>query len=131
MPGNQHQTETKTVLVVEDEPRVRRFSCRIFASLGYHVLEAENAEIAMGMLVDLHDQIDLVFSDIVMPGNSSGRDLGQHVQSNYKGIEVLLTSGFENTKRTSPPGEQHKELPVLKKPFSKDDLICALGELSA
>ena len=131
MPVNQSQTDTKTVLVVDDEPRVRRLSCRIFASLGYHVLEAENAEIAMGMLMDLHDQIDLLFSDIVMPGNSDGRDLGQHVKSNYQSIEVLLTSGFENKKRTSPPGEQHKELPVLKKPYSKEDLISALEELSA
>lgn len=131
MPCNQSQAETKTVLVVEDEPRVRRFSCRLFASLGYHVLEAENADIAMGVLVDCHNEIDLLFSDIVMPGNSNGRDLGQHVQANYQNIEVLLTSGFEKTKPNSASGEGYKELRVLKKPYSKEELVSALGELSA
>lgn len=131
MSGNQNQTDRKTVLVVDDEPRVRRFSCRLFTSLGYHVLEAENAEIAMGVLVNFHDQIDLLFSDIVMPGNSNGRELGQHVRTNYQSINVLLTSGFEKTKPNSRPGEDHDELPVLKKPYSKEDLISALGELSA
>lgn len=131
MPCNQSQAETKTVLVVEDEPRVRRFSCRLFASLGYHVLEAENADIAMGVLVDCHNEIDLLFSDIVMPGNSNGRELGQHVQANYQNIEVLLTSGFEKTKPNSASGEGYKELRVLKKPYSKEELVSALGELSA
>lgn len=131
MPCNQSQAETKTVLVVEDEPRVRRFSCRLFASLGYHVLEAENADIAMGVLVDCHNEIDLLFSDIVMPGNSNGRDLGQHVQANYQNIEVLLTSGFEKTKPNSASGEGYKELRVLKKPYSKEELVSALGELWA
>lgn len=131
MPCNQSQAETKTVLVVEDEPRVRRFSCRLFASLGYHVLEAENADIAMGVLVDCHNEIDLLFSDIVMPGNSNGRELGQHVQANYQNIEVLLTSGFEKTKPNSASGEGYKELRVLKKPYSKEELVSALVELSA
>jgi len=129
MPENRSHAETKTVLVVEDEPRVRRFSCRIFASLGYRVLEAENAAMAMNMLVDSHDEIDLLFSDIVMPGDSNGRDLGQHVQTNYHRIKVLLCSGFEKAKPNSPDEKGDKELPVLKKPYSKEDLVYALGEL--
>ena len=129
MPENQNKTESKTVLVVEDEPRVRRYSCRIFASLGYHILETENAKIAMDVLVDYHDEINLVFSDIVMPGDNNGRDLALHVQANYKSIEVLLTSGFEKTTPNSAQGEGN-QLPVLKKPYSKEDLVSALEELS-
>jgi DNA-binding NtrC family response regulator len=128
MPENQNKTETKTVLVVEDEPRVRRYSCRIFASLGYHILEAENARMATDILVDCHDEINLVFSDIVMPGDNNGRDLVQHVQANYSHIKVLLTSGFEKTMSNSTQ-EEHNQVPVLKKPYMKEDLVAALEEL--
>jgi DNA-binding NtrC family response regulator len=128
MPENQSKTETKTVLVVEDEPRVRRYSCRIFASLGYHILEAENARMATDILVDCHDEINLVFSDIVMPGDNNGRDLVQHVQANYSHIKVLLTSGFEKTMSNSTQ-EEHNQVPVLKKPYMKEDLVSALEEL--
>jgi DNA-binding NtrC family response regulator len=128
MPENQNKTETKTVLVVEDEPRVRRYSCRIFASLGYHILEAENARMATDILVDCHDEINLVFSDIVMPGDNNGRDLVQHVQANYSHIKVLLTSGFEKTMSNSTQ-EEHNQVPVLKKPYTKEDLVSALEEL--
>lgn len=128
MPENQSKTETKTVLVVEDEPRVRRYSCRIFASLGYHILEAENASMATDILVDCHDEINLVFSDIVMPGDNNGRDLVQHVQANYPHIGVLLTSGFEKTMSNSTQ-EEDNQVPVLKKPYTKEDLVSALEEL--
>ncbi|MEO2180883.1 MAG: response regulator [bacterium] len=128
MPENQSKTETKTVLVVEDEPRVRRYSCRIFASLGYHILEAENARMATDILVDCQDEINLVFSDIVMPGDNNGRDLVLHVQANYPHIEVLLTSGFEKTMSNSTQ-EEDNQVPVLKKPYTKEDLVSALEEL--
>ena len=128
MPENQNKTESKTVLVVEDEPRVRRYSCRIFASLGYHILEAENASMATDILVDCHDEINLLFSDIVMPGDNNGRDLVQHVQASYPHIEVLLTSGFEKTMSNSTQ-EEDNQVPVLKKPYTKEDLVSALEEL--
>ncbi|MBT6665664.1 MAG: response regulator [Gammaproteobacteria bacterium] len=128
MPENQNKTESKTVLVVEDEPRVRRYSCRIFASLGYHILEAENASMATDILVDCHDEINLVFSDIVMPGDNNGRDLVQHVQASYPHIDVLLTSGFEKTMSNSTQ-EEDNQVPVLKKPYTKEDLVSALEEL--
>jgi|TARA_B100001105_G_C22383034_1_gene440548 DNA-binding NtrC family response regulator len=129
MLENQSKTEAKTVLVVEDEPRVRRYSCRIFASLEYRILEAENARMAMDILEDCHDEINLVFSDIVMPGDNNGRDLVLHVQANYPRIEVLLTSGFEK-KMSNSTQEEDNRFPVLKKPYSKEDLVNALEELS-
>jgi len=129
MPENQRNLGIKTVLVVEDEPRVRRYSCRIFASLGYHTLEAENARTAMDILLDCHDEIDLVFSDIIMPGDNNGRDLVQYVQENYLDIEVMLTSGFEKT-TSDATQENNSHLPVLKKPYSQEELVSALEKLS-
>jgi DNA-binding NtrC family response regulator len=83
---------------------------------------------ATDILVDCHDEINLVFSDIVMPGDNNGRDLVQHVQANYSHIKVLLTSGFEKTMSNSTQ-EEHNQVPVLKKPYTKEDLVSALEEL--
>tara|TARA_B110000503_G_scaffold84765_1_gene128962 strand:- start:1174 stop:1563 length:390 start_codon:yes stop_codon:yes gene_type:complete len=129
MPELQNTVGIKKVLVVEDEPRVRRYSCRIFTSLGYHVLEAENAREAMDMLMDYHDDINLVFSDIIMPGDNNGRDLVEHVQENYPHIEVMLTSGFEKNLPSAATQDKDNQPPVLKKPYSKEELESALENL--
>ena len=128
MPEHHNTDGIKKVLVVEDEPRVRRYSCRVFTSLGYHVIEAENAKEVMDMLMDYHDDINLVFSDIIMPGDNNGRDLVEHVKENYPHIEVMLTSGFEKT-LTSAAQDKDNQLPVLKKPYSKEELESALEKL--
>lgn len=128
MPESRNNVGIKKVLVVEDEPRVRRYSCRVFNSLGYHVLEAENARQAMDMLMDDHNDIHLVFSDIIMPGDNNGRDLAEHVQANYPHIEVMLTSGFEKT-LAGEAQDKDNHFPVLKKPYSKKELESALEKL--
>ncbi|MFT7685189.1 MAG: PAS domain S-box-containing protein [Candidatus Azotimanducaceae bacterium] len=122
--------ELKTVLVVEDEPRVRRYSCRTFRSLGFHILEAEDASRAIAILEARHKEIDLVFSDIVMPGNLNGRDLAQHVLENYPDLKILLTSGFEKIADGSK-SQENNLLPLLKKPFSKEDVSTMLIKISA
>ncbi|MFT7687631.1 MAG: PAS domain S-box-containing protein [Candidatus Azotimanducaceae bacterium] len=117
--------EFKTVLVVEDDARVRRYACRTYVSLGFHVLEAEDASRAMAMLATHHEEIDLLFSDIIMPGNINGRDLAQHVLAEYPDIKVLLTSGFEKI-AVGSTSQDDSQLPILKKPFSKEDLSAML-----
>jgi PAS domain S-box-containing protein len=117
--------DVKTVLVVEDDSRVRRYSCRAYISLGFNVLEAEDASRAMAMLVTHHEEIDLLFSDIIMPGNINGRTLAQHVLAEYPDIKVLLTSGFEKI-AVGSKSQDNSLLPVLKKPFSKEDLSTML-----
>ncbi|MDH3664697.1 MAG: PAS domain S-box protein, partial [Alphaproteobacteria bacterium] len=83
----------ETVLVVEDDPRVRQVTIQRLQTLGYSVLEAENGHAALDVLKEA-PAVNLVFTDVVMPGGMSGSDLAEKVHRLYPGIKVLLTSGY-------------------------------------
>lgn len=122
-PDNALPTGTETVLVVEDREGVRRFACRTLNRLGYQTFEAEDAIAALSVLDEQQD-IDLLFSDIVMPGENSGRDLARIVAEEHPLIRVLLTTGMEPNKAAEPSEED--EFPVLAKPYSAEDLAHAI-----
>jgi len=129
-PGRgQHQAlkGSMTVLVVDDEPRMRRLASRILCELGYHVLEAENAADA-ARLLEKDDSVALLFTDVVMPGEIDGRTLGQWARRQHPGLKVLLTSGFpvQLPEEAVPGGEV---LPFLRKPYSKQQRQAALESL--
>jgi len=79
------------VLVVEDEPLVRMIAVEFLASIGYSVLEASNAEEAIDALMD--HPVDLVFSDVQMPGIMDGNELAEWIEINFPNVPVVLTSG--------------------------------------
>ena len=83
----------ENVLVVEDEARVRRMTVARLQNLGYRVLEAANGPAALACL-DAHPEIDLLFTDIVMPGGMSGTELAQQARVRRPGIHVLFMSGY-------------------------------------
>ena len=111
---------SETVLVVEDEPRIRRFAVRCLTDLGYRVLEAENATAALEIL-ESGASIDLLFSDIIMPRGVTGRELANIVTKSYPGLKVQLASGFNEDVAGEIPKDDMR-LPVLKKPYSKEQL---------
>jgi CheY-like chemotaxis protein len=120
-------TGSITVLVVDDERRMRRLASRILSELGYRVLEAENAADA-ARLLEKDDSVDLLFTDVVMPGEIDGRTLGQWARLQRPGLQVLLTSGFpEQLPDEAVPGSE--VLPFLKKPYSKEQLQEAVETL--
>src|SRR3954470_22315987 len=82
----------ETVLVVEDDPRVRRLAVRRLAGLGYRVLEAADGPAALGLLGV--DAIDLWFSDMAMPGGMTGADLVRRARERRPGLPAVLTSGY-------------------------------------
>jgi len=84
---------TETILVVEDDADVRSFASSVLSQLGYTVLEAANGTAALEIL-ETGKNIDLVFSDIVMPGGIMGQTLGDRVHIGYPGVRVLLTTGY-------------------------------------
>ena len=83
----------EVVLVVEDEPRVRQVTVQRLETLGYEVLEAESGPAALDRLAD-SSAVDLVFTDVVMPGGMTGRDLAEEIRERYPQIKVMLTSGY-------------------------------------
>ncbi|PWB63499.1 MAG: hybrid sensor histidine kinase/response regulator, partial [Bradyrhizobiaceae bacterium] len=115
------------ILVVEDNPAVRQVVTLQLAELGYHVVEAQNGEGALGIL-ERGEPIDLVFTDVVMPGGMNGDALARAARSLRPGLRVLLTSGFAKSTtedRTSPEEFKH----LLSKPYRKIDLALKLRAL--
>ncbi len=86
------QTGGETVLVVEDDPRVRRTSVNRLQHLGYKIIEAETGQAALDILAQ-SAAIDIVFTDMVMPGGMTGADLLEKVREMYPDIKRLVTSG--------------------------------------
>ncbi|MCI0399893.1 MAG: response regulator [Gammaproteobacteria bacterium] len=111
---------TETILVAEDEARVRRLAVRSLQSLGYRVLEAENAPSAIKILLSEHS-VNLLFSDILMPGGINGRELVSWAVEKRPRLKVVLTTGFSKG-QGDVRGLYPDAFPVLKKPYSKEEL---------
>ncbi len=124
--------QTGTVLVVEDEERLRKLAARHLRSTGFEVIEAGDVEEALAVLARKGDEVDVLFSDIRMPGDLSGRQLAQEVSSLYPGIRTLLTTGYEEeSPEASEEGLSPEwKVPVLRKPYSRADLIGAVIALA-
>jgi two-component system NtrC family sensor kinase len=115
---------TGTVLLVEDNAEVAEVASGYFEQLGYAVKQADSAEGALELLGQ-DSQIDLVFSDILMPGGMNGLELGHAIRNRYPSLPVLLTTGFSSSAREA--GEQG--FTVLPKPFDLAALERALQSL--
>jgi PAS domain S-box-containing protein len=116
----------ETVLAVEDNPNLRRILIRQLADLGYRVLEAENAQSAMEIL-KREPQVDLLFTDIVLPGGMNGAELARMAEKMRGGLKVLFTSGFPET-AFGPDGALPPGARLLGKPYHKDELAQRLRE---
>jgi len=117
----------ETILVVEDEAAVRRIAVELLSDLGYRAVEASTGAEALAILGD-HEDIDLVFSDIVMPGGMTGIELARQVQQDYPHLKVMLTSGYTGTDILDSNFLQSGEV-VLNKPYQKQELAQAVRDV--
>ena len=113
------------VLLVEDEPNVRRVVRQQLIDLGYPVIEAENASQALEMVEQI-PAIAVVVSDVMMPGGLNGRQLAEQILGLNSQVRVVLMSGYADEPEFHTAGD----LPVLAKPFMKQDLVQALQRAS-
>jgi len=109
------------VLLVEDEPNVRRVVRQQLIDLGYPVIEAENGAQAIEMIEHIPD-IAIIVSDIIMPGGINGRQLADWVMQHRPQLSILLMTGYADEHDT----EGSSDLPLLAKPFVRQDLARAL-----
>ncbi|HET7306542.1 MAG TPA: ATP-binding protein [Gammaproteobacteria bacterium] len=116
--------ESATVLVVEDDPHVRPVVVELVREIGHTTVEAANGPRALKLL-DERSDIDLVFTDIVMPGGVSGIDLAREARRRRPEIAVLLTSGFA-AKPFEQGRDSAKEFRMIRKPYRRDELIRAI-----
>ncbi len=113
-PAPVHQGR-ETILVVEDDPHVRFVVVQLLRTAGYTVFEATDADSALTLLSGLL-QVDLLFTDILMPGHTNGFDLAQRAEALRPELKVLFTSGH-----LAESPERDREVPagthLLQKPY--------------
>jgi CheY-like chemotaxis protein len=114
--------EAGRVLLVEDDDEVAELVGQMLSQLGYEVTRAANAAAALGALANGR-QVDIVFSDVMMPGGMNGLDLAREIRSRRFGLPILLTSGFAEAAR---PEAEAAGIRILSKPYRLDELAAAL-----
>jgi len=123
------QRGNETVLVVEDNAAMRKVVVDQLKTLGYSVIEAGNAREALTAIIN-EPHIDLMFSDVVMPGPMDGIALRQAAMKVKPGLKVLLTSGFlRSADGASTDAGERQFSPtesLLMKPYRKQDLAAAV-----
>jgi signal transduction histidine kinase/CheY-like chemotaxis protein len=111
------------VLVVEDDDEVAALTVEMIHQLGYDTTRVASAEAALGALADRRS-VDIVFSDVMMPGRMNGVELAQEIRRRRPNLPVLLTSGYAEAARRKATGQQIK---IIPKPYRIDELRDALA----
>lgn len=117
----------QTILVVEDDDGVRAYSTEILRELGYRVLEAADGAAALALIEQPGQPIDLLFTDVVMPG-MSGNDLSDRARLLRPGLKILFTSGYTRD-RFMRGGRLESGIALLPKPFALADLAGQIRNL--
>jgi signal transduction histidine kinase/CheY-like chemotaxis protein len=125
--GEHAPTGRETILVVEDDALVRRHAVQLLETLGYTVLSAGNAKEALA-IVRTPNRIDLLFSDVVMPGGMDGPHLATEARGLRPGLKVLLSTGYSDILLRDPklPSES---TPLIPKPYRRMDLAQKLRDV--
>jgi PAS domain S-box-containing protein len=113
------------VLLVEDNESISRLAVRQLGQLGYQSHAVNNVADALGYLSS-GKKVDLLFTDIIMPGKADGMDLANMVRERWPSLPILLTSGFPNTDGARALAKQG--IAMLGKPYQRDELARALRQ---
>ncbi|MCZ8103514.1 MAG: response regulator [Burkholderiales bacterium] len=114
------EEDPSTILIVEDEILIRLTVADYLRECGFHVLEASNADEAVRVL-EAEVEVDIVFSDIQMPGSMDGFALAQWIRQHHPRVRVLLTSGLGRT--TAAARDLCDENPLMPKPYDHGSLL--------
>jgi CheY-like chemotaxis protein len=112
-----------TVLVVEDEELVRAYAAEMIEEVGWRALEAGNSAEALRLL-STHPEVDVVFTDITMPGELDGLALAERVHRLHPHVELVVTSGKHVIANDNLPDDGT----FIRKPYGLDDLVEVMGK---
>ncbi|HSA67597.1 MAG TPA: ATP-binding protein, partial [Methyloceanibacter sp.] len=118
--------QSETILVVEDNEGVRDYAKGVLAELGYQVLEAGDAHDALRLLAA--NSVDLLFTDVVLPGPMTGRALADKASKMRPGLPILFTTGYTRNAIVHQ-GRLDADVHLLNKPFTQQDLARKIREL--
>ena len=119
-----HPAGNEIILLVEDDAAVRAVGVTILENLGYRVLQAEDAQIALAIL-QTSEPIDLLFTDLVLPNGMSGQDLVRQARELRPDLKALFTSGY-SAQFIAARGDTDQNVPLLGKPYRKHKLAEAI-----
>jgi signal transduction histidine kinase len=122
-----HARARETILLVEDNEGVRAYAKSALEDLGYAVIEAENADAALRLIKQRPD-LTLLFTDVVLPGSMSGRELADKVRRRYPRLPVLYTTGYTRNAIVHQ-GRLDPDVHLLNKPYTQQELARKLREL--
>jgi DNA-binding response OmpR family regulator len=114
-PGLSSSSYVETILLVEDESFVREVTREVLQSAGYQVLSAKNAVEASDIFKQCDSEIDLLLTDVILPGDS-GKLLGARLREKNRGLKILFITGY--VEQMTGTGED-----CLAKPFSTEVLL--------
>jgi PAS domain S-box-containing protein len=117
----------ETILVVEDDADVRRYSCEVLAELGYRVVEAETGASALRLL-DKNPDVQVLFTDVGLPGGMNGRQLADEARKRRPDLKVLFTSGYARNAIVHD-GRLDAGVELLTKPFAQAALSAKLRDI--
>lgn len=120
-------TGNETLLVVDDEEILLRLVSRVLARFGCTVLSASSAEAALKILEETHPPVDLIITDVVLPG-ISGLDLGKAFETVLPGAKVLYISGYTDTV-LAERGILPEGIHFMNKPFTPEQLLEKIREV--
>lgn len=119
----------ETILIVEDNDDVLELAESVLSDVGYTVITASNGSDAMSILETRGDEIDMVFTDIIMPGGVNGISVAKFSQTLNKKPKVLVTTGWSSHNGQEPGGDgERMGFPVLSKPYMPTALIRKIRE---
>jgi PAS domain S-box-containing protein len=116
IPAKRSEPQRPAVLIVDDSPEVAEVTSSLFEHLGYATVYRDSADAALRLLEE-GTKIDLVFSDIVMPGPIDGVGLAREIRARFPDVPVVLTTGYSDAAQAAPAN-----LKILRKPFDTDAL---------
>jgi PAS domain S-box-containing protein len=117
----------ETILVVEDDPDVRAYSCEMLRELGYTVLEADNGEVGLRLL-DTHPEIKLLFTDVGLPGGMNGRQLADEARRRRPHLPALFTTAYARNAIVHD-GRLDPGVELITKPYAQAALATKLRNL--
>jgi signal transduction histidine kinase/ActR/RegA family two-component response regulator len=121
--------DRRTILVVEDEEDVRAYTIALLQDLGYDVLGASEARAGLEML-DQHPEVELLFTDVGLPGGINGRELADAARARRPALRVLFTTGYARNAIVHQ-GRLDPGVDLVTKPFTQDTLASRVSAMLA
>ncbi len=122
-----HGENDETVLVVEDDANVRDYLLGVLRDLAYRVVVASNAQAALRVLVDDNNRVDLLLTDVVMPG-LNGRELARRAKALRPGLRVLYMTGYSRN-AVVHQGRLDDGVDLIQKPVSQSHLATRIRQI--